>query len=195
LQVEQRMSTLYISNVLGLLRDWHRILTNIAQCECTWRSSQYQHKLPASTNQFVFDPTQQASMSCAKTVRSILISDSAGGVLGSAIEDINEVTSEIKAAMNRFEVAHTALVTCTTLTDLEAHWLEGGTHLKAAFKKLKKFHEFSTSLNVEAVFMLARQCGTWRGLTDEQLKAGVERQVVEARTYMRNATQRFNPKE
>jgi len=134
-------------------------------------------------------------MSCAKTVRRKLIGDSAGDVIGSAIKEIYELTRDMNASMDRFEVAHTAVITCTTPADLAAHYLEGGMHLKVAFDKLKKLHEFSKDLNVDAIFVLARQCESWRGLTDEQLKAGVERQVAEARTYVRNSIERLNTEE
>jgi hypothetical protein len=126
-------------------------------------------------------------MSCAKAVRSILISDAAGCVIGSVIKEINDLTRGIKAFIDRFQVVHAALLACTTPTDLEAHCIEGMMHLKTAFEKLKKFDEFSKVLNVDAMFMLARHSKGFYRLGDEKLRAGVEKVIVEARMYIRNA--------
>jgi hypothetical protein len=108
----------------------------------------------------------------------MLISDSGGKLFRDASRQFNDCGKKLDQPLNRFRKARTAMLESTSLPDLEAHYMEAAAHLKVVADNLDEYLKLADSLDVDALFTLARQSEDYRGLTDEELKAGVEKRVV-----------------
>jgi hypothetical protein len=124
-------------------------------------------------------------ISCGEVSAGMLRSDTAEKLIRDASRQFNDCGKKFFQPLDRFKAARTAMLDCTTIADLGAHYLEASTHLKTVNDNLNEYIRLNNSLDVEALFAMACQSEEYRGLTDEQLKAGVEKRVAKVRWMIR----------
>jgi hypothetical protein len=123
-------------------------------------------------------------MSCGEVSEGTLRGDTAEKLIWDATRQFNNSREKLLRPLNHFREARTAMLNSTTVADLTAHYTEAVLHLKTVTDNLNEYVRLNNSLDVDALFAMARQSEEYRGLTDEQLKAGIVKRVAKVRYHV-----------
>jgi hypothetical protein len=116
-----------------------------------------------------------------------LPADTATRLLDTAINEANNMCNSVVKGMRRFAVARNALSNSKSITEVEEHFLEAAMHLETASENFKRASDFVESLDVDALYLMARQSKELRDVTDEEMKANIEKRVAKGKSFVQKA--------